>query len=265
MGSDGQEDGVVSFVKEVVQVFHTVIQVQFYPQVYDVLYLTVHDTGRQTELGHAHAQHAAGHRQGLVHGDAVAQFDQILGAGQAGRPCSDDRYALLAGARCRFDGLARFSIDHVGDESLERSDGDGLVHLAPVAGILATVVTNASADAGEGVVFLDDANGILVATLADQGDVSLGALVGGAGVPAGGNAQLGDGIGIGHSLGVKLVGRVTIVQVGVERVGQDNGADVGAIAATGTLVEVNVPGVEANRRREMASLALQAHYVGVGQ
>jgi hypothetical protein len=97
--------------------------------------------------------------------------------------------------------LARLGVDLVGDEALQGADIDRLVDQAAVAGRLAAVVADAPADAGEGVVHLDDAQRIMPAPFADEGDVALGALPGRAGVAAGSDAPLFDGKGVGHGLG----------------------------------------------------------------
>ena len=80
-----------------------------------------------------------------------------------------------------------------------------LVELAAAAGFLAEVLADAPADGRERVVLLDHAVGVGEAALADQGDVALGALVGGAGVAAGRRAALLDGVGVGDGLGIELV------------------------------------------------------------
>jgi hypothetical protein len=45
----------------------------------------------------------------------------------------------------------------VGDKALESVDIDGIVYLAPIAGILASVVADTTTDAGERVIFFNDA------------------------------------------------------------------------------------------------------------
>ena len=80
-----------------------------------------------------------------------------------------------------------------------------LVDQVAVAGVLAAMIADAATDAGEGIVFLDDAQRVVVAALADEGDVALGALAGRAGIAAGGDALLFDGVGVGDGLRVELV------------------------------------------------------------
>src|SRR5574337_1463555 len=76
----------------------------------------------------------------------------------------------------------------IGDEALECVNVQRLVNQVAIAGQFATVIADASTDTGEGVVFFDDAQRVGIAPLADEGDVALGTLAGGAGIAARGNA-----------------------------------------------------------------------------
>ena len=66
------------------------------------------------------------------------------------------------------------------------------------------MIADPPADSGEGIVFFNDPQGVLVAPFMDEGDVALGPLAGRAGIPAGGDASLLDGESIGYGLRVKL-------------------------------------------------------------
>jgi len=76
--------------------------------------------------------------------------------------------------------------------------------------IFATVITNPATDGGEGVLFLDDPQGILIPSLPDEGYVTLGSLVDGTGSAAGGSPSLLDDIGGRHRLGVRDVDRPAV-------------------------------------------------------
>ena len=99
------------------------------------------------------------------------------------------------------------SINLVGYKSFEHTNVNRLIYLTATTGILTTVITDAAADSGKGIIFLDNPHGLFITPLADEGNIALGALAGGAGVTTGGNTSLFDGIGIGCGLGVKLIGR----------------------------------------------------------
>ena len=69
----------------------------------------------------------------------------------------------------------------LGDEFLDGVDGDGLVDAAAGAGFLAALVADASADGGEGVVLLDEGEGVFITALGGQFEIALDADMGGAG------------------------------------------------------------------------------------
>ena len=69
------------------------------------------------------------------------------------------------------------------------------------------MVTNTPADPGERIVHFDHSQGIIPASFPDQGDISLGALSRGAGIPAGSDAVFLDGVGVGDGLGIELEDR----------------------------------------------------------
>ena len=123
-----------------------------------------------------------------------------------------------------LDRLARLGIHFVGDKALECADVDRLVEVTPVAGRFAAMVADAPADAGEGIVFFDDAQRVVVAAFADEGDVALRALTGGAGVATRGEALFLNRIGVGDGLRVELVGRALLDHSLVEASGDDDGA-----------------------------------------
>jgi len=125
------------------------------------------------------------------------------------------------------------------------------------------VVADASADPRERVVFFDDPQGVGVAALADQGDVTLGALTGRAGVAAGGNAELLDGVGVRDGLGIQLVSCPARRQPLVERIGDDDRTDRGAVAAADALQRVDVARLVAQGGDEVAGLAVEPHDLAV--
>ena len=155
MGSHSDKHRVKPLGEDVVQVVHAGVQPQFHPQIHDVLHLPIHDPGREAVLGHPHAQHTAGHGQRLEDGDPVPEFTQVLGGGKSAGAPADDRHALLVPALGRLRRHPGLGVDLIGDETLQGPDVDRLVQFAPVAGILAAVIADTAADAGEGIVLFN--------------------------------------------------------------------------------------------------------------
>ena len=97
----------------------------------------------QTELGDAVHQHAAGHMQGLVHGDFIAQLGQIACSGQAGRTGTDDGDFVAVGRGNDGSGMDILAVP-VGHKALQTADADGLV--LDAAGALALALALLRAD-----------------------------------------------------------------------------------------------------------------------
>ena len=116
---------------------------------------------------------------------------------------------------------------------------------------------------GNGLSSLMTRSASCEAALADEGDVALGPLAGRAGVAAGGDPQLLDGVGVRDGLRVELVGGAPLRQALVERVRDDDGADRGAVAAADALGRVDVARLVAQGDGEIAGLAVDAHHLGL--
>jgi hypothetical protein len=155
-------------------------------------------------------------------------------------------------------------IDFVGDKPLQSPDIKGLIYLTPVAGILATMVTDTTTDAGEWVILLDDPQRILVTPFTDKSNVPLCPLAGWTGIPARSDAQLFNSIRIGHRLRVKFECGTAHIEMLVELVREYNRADIGAISAAHTLVQVNVARFVLNTHRKITGRAAQLNDLGIG-
>ncbi len=255
---------VKSFFEQIIQVFHAVIQAQVNAQIDNILYLPLNDGGRQTELRDAQPQHPPGHRHRLEHRDAIARQDEVPRRRHPARPRPDDRHMLPVTTGDRLDRLARLGIHLFGDKPLQRANVDRFVDQPAIAGRLAAVVADAPADAGEWIIHLDHAQRIIPTPLANQRDVPLRSLPGGAGIPARGNASLVDGVGIGHSLGIQLVGSTAARKPHVEYIGHCNRANLRAIATANTLVRVNIARLVPEPYHEMPRLPGDVEYLGLG-
>ena len=172
------------------------------------------------------------------------------------------RRSYLTGMRST--GRARLGIHLVGDKSLERADIDRLVESSPIAGILAPMVADAPADAGKRIVFFDHAQRIVIASLADERNVTLRALAGGAGVAAGSDAFLFNRIGVGNGLRVKLEGGALLNHPLVKTARDDDGTDLRALAAAGAFGNVNVARFVSQRGGEIARLAFHLDDLRIG-
>ena len=272
VGTDGHEDGVV-VLQQRRGVLDAVVELQFDPLGDDGVNLPLHHLRRQPQVRHAHAHHAAGHRQRLEHGGGVALTHQIKPRCQPRRPRPHNRHPRFdcglriadCGLPLRLRHFFHMLVRPVGHKPLQGHDVDRLVHLAAAAGVLAAVVADPPADGGEGVVFQDGAVSVGVASLGDEGHVALGALVDGAGVTAGRCAQLLDGVGVGDGLGIELVDGMPFGEAAVEVVQQSDGAGGRAIAAAGALLHVHVAWMLLHGNGEVTRLAFDALHVGAGK
>ena len=131
----------------------------------------MHDGLRQTELGNAVSQHAAGLVEVLIDGHVVAELGQVARAGEAGRAGADDRDAVAVGGDLLGHLVGVFAVP-VGDEALQTADADGLALDAAHALALALLLLRAdtAADGGQGAVLKDLVVSALEVLLTDAGD-----------------------------------------------------------------------------------------------
>ena len=138
---------------------------------HELVDLLLHDGLRQTELGDAVSQHAAGLVEVLVDGHVVAELGQIARAGKAGRAGADDRDAVAVGGDL-FGHLVGVLAVPVGDKALQTANADGLALDAAHALTLALLLLRAdtAADGGQGAVLKDLVVSALEVLLTDAGD-----------------------------------------------------------------------------------------------
>ena len=264
--ADGNQHRRKALIENVIQVCYRSIEAQFNAQVGNVRHLALDDPGRQTEFGHAQAQHPTRHRHGLEDGDGIALADNILRSGQSARPGAEDGNALIKIFDFDlFHRLARLGINFIGDEALEGADVDRLIHLGAIASRLAAMVTDTPANAREGIVHFDDAQRVRPTSLANQSDVALGALMSGAGVAAGRDAALLDGESVRHRLRVEFIGRAAWRKPLIERIRDNDRAHFDAVAAGDALAGLDIARLAQNRDGEIARLSRDAFDFGIGQ
>ena len=89
-------------------------------------------------------------------------------------------------------------------------------------------------------------------------------LAGGTSIAAGSNPPLFNGESIGHRLRIEFVSRPSLGKPFVEEIRQDDGTDLGAVAAGRTLVRVNVTGFFINGDFEISGGSCDFFNFGTG-
>ena len=138
---------------------------------HELVDLLLHDGLRQTELGDAVSQHAAGLVEVLIDGHVVAELGQVARAGEAGRAGADDGDAVAVRGDLLGHLVGVLAVP-VGDEALQTADADGLALDAAHALALALLLlrADAAADGGQGAVLEDLVVSALEVLLTDAGD-----------------------------------------------------------------------------------------------
>ena len=182
-GADPEEHGVEAAALH--QVLHReraadhLVGLDRHPERQQAVDLAVDDLPRQAERRDAVAQHAAGHVQGLEHGDVDPGAGQVGGARQPGGAGADDGHPLAGPLGGRFGDLLRLHVPVVADEALQAADGHRLHPLADDALALALGLLRAhpAAHRRQDAGLADDAEGavhVLHQEVADEaGDVDL--------------------------------------------------------------------------------------------
>ena len=152
---------------------------EFHAQLTQDLNFRVDDILFQLERRDAVGHHAARTRRLFKDRRLIAARGQIVGRGQARRACADDGDLLLpagqtAGRHDDGRDIARFRVKILlGEEFLDRVDGDGLIDGPARAGLLAAPVADAAADGREGIVLLDERQRLLIFSLRGQLQIAL--------------------------------------------------------------------------------------------
>ena len=156
------------------------------------------DVPRHAVLRDAHADHAAGLRERLEDGHLMAGQGQVVRCRQTGRTGADDGH-LLAGLGDLGDRQSG-DVVLVRGKPLERADGQRLVDVAPLAGLLAGMEADAAQNRRQGVGAPDQLVGFLELAGGDQGQVTLDIHVDRAGGLAGRRLPLVNDVLVGHGL-----------------------------------------------------------------
>ena len=126
---------------------------QINSQIHDALDLGIQHLARQTIRRNTIAQHAARLGKGFEDGDPVTPAGQLIGAGES-RGAGAHHCDFLAAGFSVQTGKLQLAFDaEVADKPLHRIDGNGAVLGPSVAGVLARVWTDPSANRREGITF----------------------------------------------------------------------------------------------------------------
>ena len=179
------KDSVVLLRQHLAQAVDAAIEERLDAHVEDVACFLVEHAGRQAKHGNLAAHHAASLRLIVEDIDLVAEWHQVPGDGERGRPSTDQRDVLAV--------LAPGNLGHELDDAalvvsggaLQATDGHRIALDTPTpAGRLARAVAGAPQDAGEDIRLPVDHVGVGVAFGGDHADVLRHGRVRGAGVLA---------------------------------------------------------------------------------
>ena len=192
--ADGDIKGLVAFS---LQVFDGLVTADFYAAdklhahlAQDIDFRFNH-VFFQTEGRDAVEQHAAGPGFLIENSDVIAAGTQIVGRRQARGACADDCHLVIRSPHAAVvfltDGnKALVGVQFlIGDELFDLIDGDRVIHGSSGAGVLAAPVADRAAYRREGIVLLDQFEGVHKAALSRHADIALYRQVGRTGSFAG--------------------------------------------------------------------------------
>ncbi len=219
----------------------------------------------QPVLRDAHGHHAARFGQFFENRHGIALQGQKIGGRQTGRPRTHNGNLLVAGRRGFRDGLRAGAFFPIGQEAVQLSNGQGLIHVIAGAVAFAGVVAHPAADTGKGVLLPEQIQGFAILALIDQGDVPLDGDVGRTGGFARGRSAFVDHIGDGHRLGKGAVDGPAVLQSDVPLAGPGDGTHLGALAAARAYPFGHVARVAMHGDRVIADIPRHIRDLAVGE
>jgi hypothetical protein len=102
------------------------------------------------------------------------------------------------------------------------------------------MMTDAAADGGQGVLFLDEFEGFLIFAFGHKSHVALNGNVGGAGGLTRRGTLFLNGKGSGYRLGIAPVYGAALAQTQIKFIPAHNRTDSNAVATAGALVRINI-------------------------
>ena len=140
MGTDRQKYGI-EVIGHIVNIFDFGIELETYAQVFDPFNLGIEHLAGQTILRDPKTHHPASHGTCLFYGNFMAETAQVIGSRQPGRPGSHYQYVFTGGSRI-YSYIPALCNGLIAQETLNRVNAYGLVHLPAVTGSLARMVAN---------------------------------------------------------------------------------------------------------------------------
>ena len=233
MGPGRDEDGVEATVLERGQVADRRVGQDLDADIADVLDITLDDRLGQSIRGDREAQEPTGDRRGFQDRDGVAEAGQLPRGSESGRPRADDGNALAVGRRDLDAEFIAARVVGVGDEPLESADREGSFQRSAGAVRLARRVAGAAEGPDERRRVEDEAVRLLVLAASDQGHIAVGLDPGRAGEGARrAPGPIDDGL-LRDGLGERDVGGPPGDEVGIELIGDRDGAGDLAQGAAG--------------------------------
>jgi hypothetical protein len=126
-------------------------------------------------------------------------------------------------------------------------------------------MASSTTNAGEGVVFFDNAKSLSIPSFGNEGDITLRSLASGAGSSAWRYAEFFDSVCVRHRLWIQDMGCLVGGKAFVKRIGQFDGANLCAIPTPDTFFNINISGLSAKSDLEISGLALEILNFGVEQ
>jgi hypothetical protein len=154
-------------------------------------------------------------------------------------------------------------IDPVGRKSLQGADRDWAVELRTVAVLFTRMIANPTNSSRKGIVLLDHMEGFLVAAGLDQGDITLSAGLGRAGMLTRARPPLCHEKGIWDSLRIRNINRFPLIEASVKFIRKYHRANLCAVVAARAFLNVHVPGPSPNFSLKISGFSFERKKVGI--
>ena len=180
--SDGEIEGLVSFFTksgdgDVLSDFNTAAE--FDAHLSENIDLRLQDILLKTERGDSVEHHSAGTGFFLKYGHIVSALSEIVSTGESGRTCTNHGHLVVGSPHLAFVvftfrniALSLIQLEAC-NEFFDLVNGDRGIDRAAGASVLTAPVADRSAHSGEGVVLLDEAESLRVASFTCHLDITL--------------------------------------------------------------------------------------------
>ena len=186
-----------------------------------------------------------------------------MGGSEPRRTGANDGHLLIPLFNLRQSNI--FNVHLISHKPLQGTNGNGFIHLTPPAGCLTRVGADATYGSREGQGPENDLHGLPVFALGNEGHISVSVYMVRAGIGTGGAITLVYHVSPWDGLSVGFVGGLPGANTLVELAGHSHRANLGAISATGALIEVNVARLFSHSDLEAASSPVYALHLCEGK